>query len=321
MSKLMRSLLFVVMIGILLILGKLYLEPDILANAWKMLVERPGLFLYFVGGYSAAFYLRAAAWHFLLIQENIPFRKLFNYNIISLFLNHLLPSKVGDIAKILLLNRTGVSWERSTASVVYSRLLDMLSLLVILIFCIFLSYRHLLLKWQLALIPAGIAGITAAALLVFTRVRFSRFLKGKLVEIINKLQTALRDVPPKLLGIALVLTLPSWLLETVVLWVAAEAFGLHLTVPAAITVTAFTIMGQVFHFAPGGLGTYESSMSFALALYGVNARLGFSVALMTHGLKFLYSFGAGGLALWLESVGLTELLRCSKPEKGGEGAK
>jgi len=308
MKKAWRILLFMLMVGVFLWLSKLYLDPGTLRQAWKMFLERPELFLYFAGGYSAAFCFRAAAWSFLIREKEVPVCKLFNFNLISLFLNHLLPTKAGEAAKILLLKKEGVPLEGAAASVIYSRLLDMVSLLVILLVCIGISYRYLFWKWQLIVLPAVMLGLAGACLALFTNISLARFGKGKIAELTGKLQAALTDISPQLRGKALLWTIPSWVLETVVLLVVAWAFGLQLSIPAAITVTAFTIMGQVFHFTPGGIGTYESSMSLALGMYGVDPGTGFAVAIMTHGLKFLYSFVAGGIALGLESVALADLL-------------
>ena len=85
-------------------------------------------------------------------------------------------------------------------------------------------------------------------------------------------------------------TLPSWVLEAVVLMVAAQALGIDVSPTTAIAVTAFTILFQVFHVTPGGIGVYEASMTGALYALGVDWQEGLALAVLTHGMKFAYSY-------------------------------
>ena len=66
--------------------------------------------------------------------------------------------------------------------------------------------------------------------------------------------------------------------------------GVELSITAAIAVTAFTILFQAFHVTPGGLGIYEAVMTGALYAHGVSWQEGLALAVVTHGLKFAYSY-------------------------------
>ena len=72
--------------------------------------------------------------------------------------------------------------------------------------------------------------------------------------------------------------------------VAAKALGVELSIAAAVSVTAFTILFQVFHLTPGGIGVYEAVMTGALYVHGVPWEQGLALAVATHGLKFAYSY-------------------------------
>ena len=85
-------------------------------------------------------------------------------------------------------------------------------------------------------------------------------------------------------------TLPNWVLEAAVLIVAAKAVGVEISIPAAIAVTAFTILFQMFHATPGGIGVYEGVMAGALYAHGIPFQEGLALAALTHGLKFAYSY-------------------------------
>ena len=92
------------------------------------------------------------------------------------------------------------------------------------------------------------------------------------------------------IALAVLWTLPSWVLEAAVILVAAEALGVELSITTAVAVTAFTILFQVFHVTPGGIGVYEAVMTGALYAHGVPWEQGLALAVTTHGLKFAYSY-------------------------------
>jgi hypothetical protein len=85
----------------------------------------------------------------------------------------------------------------------------------------------------------------------------------------------------------------SWLLEAVVLLGVSATSGLGLSGLEAIWVNSVTIAGQVFHFTPGGIGNYESIMSFSLVGLGFSWQQAYTVALISHGYKFVFAYLVG----------------------------
>ena len=110
----------------------------------------------------------------------------------------------------------------------------------------------------------------AGAALTLLRYRtFDRFMPELLRDRLVGLRTQLAQISVGRVARATLWTLPSWILEAGVLLVSAQALGAEITVPVAIAVTAFTILFQVFHVTPGGIGVYEASMTGALYAMGV----------------------------------------------------
>ena len=111
------------------------------------------------------------------------------------------------------------------------------------------------------------------------------------------------------------------MLEAGVIIVAAEALGIELSIAAAIAVTAFTILFQVFHVTPGGIGVYEAVMTGALYAHGVPWEQGLALAVATHGLKFAYSYTVA-LGFTLTAAGkLPELNPLGRLRGSSDGAK
>ena len=88
-----------------------------------------------------------------------------------------------------------------------------------------------------------------------------------------------------------------------------------------MAVTAFTILFQVFHVTPGGIGVYEGVMTGALYAHGVPWEQGMALAVTTHGLKFAYSYTVA-LAFTLTAVGkLPELNPLSRIRGDAHGSR
>ena len=85
-------------------------------------------------------------------------------------------------------------------------------------------------------------------------------------------------------------TLSSWALEASVLIAVCNVLGVEMSISAAVAITAFTLLFQIFHIAPGGIGVYEGAMAGALYAYGISFQGALAIAALTHGLKFAYSY-------------------------------
>ena len=69
------------------------------------------------------------------------------------------------------------------------------------------------------------------------------------------------------------------------------------------------VAAQVFQFAPGGLATYESIMSFALVQIEMDWKNAYHIALITHAFKFIFSYMAGAAAFILHPISFKNLKR------------
>ncbi|MXW23893.1 MAG: flippase-like domain-containing protein, partial [Chloroflexi bacterium] len=158
-------------------------------------------------------------------------------------------------------------------------------------------------------VPAVVLAAAAGALFWFRHSTLEWGQSETLNRVWSTARHALRALPPRAVLRAFVLTVPSWLLESVVVYGAAHALGLELSLTAAAAVTAFTILFQVVHLTPGGSGVYEASMTVALQAQGMPGGEALTLAVLTHGLKFAYAFGPGALLGVLAVTGLPTLSR------------
>lgn len=247
--------------------------------------------------YTASFLLKAWAWRVYTsgaLSWSLSVQGLYA----SLFVNHVLPVKAGDLVRAGLAAREPrLGWDGALHSVGALRSLDLLTLGTLAAAGTLLYGVSGAAEGYLRLLAAvAIAVCAAAAVLLLGRRTAVGGFVGKHLTMVRSILAGRRGA-----GV-LVLTAASWILEGSVLYSAARVMGVELSITAAVWVTAMTVAGQVFHFTPGGIGTYESFMTGSLAAVGVPLETAFAVAVATHGFKFIYSYAAGGLLLWRAAV-------------------
>ncbi len=293
-----------------------------LKAALAELRTQPLLLAALVAGYTGSFWLRAVAWR-TLITQRIGIFRLFVAIQAALLANHLLPFKLGELFRPLVAERSGLPLARGATTTAVARMVDLVALVIIAGVVgpvIAVSASDGLWLQGLAL-PAAVVLAGGGILVALRWQRITNWAPGFLRRRLQEFQSQLRQVSAGQVARAALWTLPSWVLEATVLIVAARAIGVELSIPAAVAVTAFTILFQMFHFTPGGVGLYEGVMAGALYTHGVPFQEGFALAVLTHGLKFAYAYTVA-LAFTLTAIRHVPELNPLKRLRGtSDGAK
>ena len=222
----------------------------------------------------------------------------------SLLVNHIAPIKLGELVRPVLAARHDLPLAQAATTTAVARYLDFIVLLLIAaVVGTFVSLSTEGELWSEGIVlPVGVifaCGPILAGLRHFSAFRWLPTVLRTRAEI---LQAELGRLSARRIALAMAWTLPSWALEAGVILVAAKALGIELSIPAAVAVTAFTILLKVFHVTPGGIGLYEAVMTGALYAHGVPWEQGLALSVATHGLKFAYSYTVA-LAFTLTAFG------------------
>ena len=278
-------------VGLTMLLVVYLADWSQLKLALRQLGSHPWLVGIFVLAYTGAFLLRAFAWR-VLLTHRIGLFQLFVSIQAGMLANHLAPVKLGEFVRPLLAARFGLPMAQAAGTTAVARYLDFAALLAIAaVVGTALSLTSGAQLWLEGLtLPAGVILGCGAALIILRQSRWFDWLPAPLRTRLDILRDQLRQVSARQVGHAVLWTLPSWALEAAVVLVAAKALGVELSIAAAVAVTAFTILFQVFHLTPGGIGVYEAVMTGALYAHGVPWEQGLALAVATHGLKFAYSY-------------------------------
>lgn len=263
-----------------------------LAAAWDAAWAAPLATAGVLAVYAGAFGLRAGAWRRLLPE--LPLGHALAGIHLAVAGNHVLPARLGEPLRVAsAVRRAGVPAAAATASTVTLRAGDLagLAALGLVVGGAGVGGPAPLPRWGLVL--AGVPLAAAAAGVWW--LRRQRRAGGARIRLPGP-------------GVVAATT-AAWLLESVVVWHAAQLAGVDLSAAQAVAVTAATVAGQVLALAPAGFGTYEAAGTAALVAVGVDPATGLAIAVVAHALKTVYALAAGAVAAVRPSPGLLGRLR------------
>jgi uncharacterized protein (TIRG00374 family) len=237
--------------------------------------------------------IKTVRWGILLEPlGHVPFRRLNSASAVGFMLLMLLPLRLGELARPLLIARpppgqAGVRIRRSgaMASCVVERIIDGLSVGVLGIVALRLlgasaSGRYAAFARNAALLVAlGFLGLFIALTLAFflrpqalrlTRALVSPLsprLAGRLAESLDAFISALHLGSAPRVAAVLLLTALYWSTAAFALRLLAPAFGMHLGSLMAMTVLAIQVVGVMVPAGPGMIGTTQFFTQVGLSLF------------------------------------------------------
>jgi uncharacterized membrane protein YbhN (UPF0104 family) len=256
-------------------------DLDALGATWRSAASAPAELLAVLAAYGLAFALRALLWS-RVVPSLRPGHALASVHI-SLAGNHLLPLRLGEALRVTSAVRLGgLPVRTATASTVMLRGADLVAALGL----------AALLGPNVAAAVAGSGRWLVLALGAAVWVAGLLWLR-RLAR--SPLGAGLRPST----GLVAAGAAAAWVLESVLVWRAAQWAGLEVGLTDAVVVTAVTIAAQTVAIAPGGLGTYEAAAVGAYVALGAETGDALAAALTAHALTTGYALLGGALALAL----------------------
>lgn len=269
----------------------------------------------------ALLFLKGWRWQLMFLPEyRLPYWSVYTAMCAGYLANNVLPGRAGELIRlILLVSEEPVSAARTLATIVVERLLDILTLLVILVFLLpFVQLPAELVRGAQAL--GILALLAAAAMMVFSfwkdRVlRWAHAILGK-VRFLDRpgIYGALGHLIDGFamlrsrLGLLLIgLSFLGWVGVVLMAWSAAHAVHLQAPLTAIIFAVVVTTVAMLLPSTPGYVGVFHSTAVFALAAFGIPASSAFGFALIWHGINYLTLSGSGLVALWAHGTSLGQV--------------
>lgn len=256
----------------------------------------------------------------------VRFKDTFTALLIGLFVNNVLPARIGELARgYVLSKKTGLSLTYSLSTVLADRFFDLVGLLAITF--LFLPEQALpptvskAIFFLVALLIICIVGM-----ILLSRKRFADGIATKLHRIkrpffskiahrVLEVQENLKRInsPLNLLGFS-VLSIANWLSMTAALYITALSLGVKVNIVHMPFVCALLNMGLTVPSSPGYIGVYQFLLTYLLMVFAVPKSEAFTVSLLFHAMWYIPYNIVGALLLIKENLKFKELQRVREDE-------
>jgi uncharacterized protein (TIRG00374 family) len=277
--------------------------------------------------YLADLCVRTLRWRILLLPvAPLPFRSLFGVIAIGFLVNNVLPARLGEIARAVIVGRRhDVSRSAALATVVVERIFDGIVMLLFLGIAVMLAGGRVASDWVGLLVPVTAAAFGGAAL-VLALLAFApavalglaaRLLapfparaRDAALEVAEKFITGLGVLNDlKLAAGVLATSIVAWLLEAAVYLVVGQAFGLTTEPGAYLLALAIANLGTMIPSSPGYVGTFDALVQRSMALFAVPDAVALAYAFVLHLAIWLPPTLIGFFYLWRYNLNLGRITR------------
>jgi len=293
-------------------------------GVWRSLpLQYPLLFLLMA---LPQFAVRAYRWGLLLrpFKERIPFRSLWNFSLIGFMISYLLPGRLGEVARpVMLAEKEGIKKSQAIATIINERLFDLLTVLVLLLLYLAggtgtpsptlqrLQAAAMLLLPLVLLVFALITLANSAAFFPWTE-RMIRLLARALPApwrekaagfAIHFIKALRLDLGWKGIAAVALCSLLHWLIILLSYWLLMRGFaGMRLSLASVIPFLSVIFVSAAVP-TPGMAGSLDLASKFALVgLFAVEEKTAVAFTILFHFLLLLTPIALGLVALWREGL-------------------
>jgi uncharacterized membrane protein YbhN (UPF0104 family) len=275
---------------------------------------RPAPFIAAVAAVFGTYVVMAYRWRVLLAGV-VTVADAFDFTMIGFVAGLVVPQRLGDVAKVVLLaRRARVSRTMVLGSVVLERLADVIMLLVLAAVFALMVKLPVLLGTGLLVLALVTAGVIAALwsgpalwqrllsparwVLPPTTVTLGEALILKFSAGVN----AIRNGPQS--AAALALTALLWVLSGASMSAYIVAFGLAVPWYAGFLVILLTNLAGILPSSPGSIGVYHYMTVLALTVWTADRTAALAFAIVTHATAMLLILLTGGWSLARQGLSL-----------------
>ncbi|MGE0626630.1 MAG: YbhN family protein [Hyphomicrobiaceae bacterium] len=222
--------------------------------------------------------LRGLRWHLFAreIAPSIGCRENLGYYFTG-FAFLITPAKVGEVVRLWLMKlRHGVPYSRSLSILVLDRMTDLVSLLLFAALGAIAATQHAGAIAAFIVILAAGAALLCVRRFVVTSALVCHRLTGRrwpgLFRFgLGSYRTVRELCRPRVLGLAIGLSIAAWGAQIAGMWLLLDALGLPVDPLFAAFVFSFSVLMGVVPFFPGGVGGAEATMVGLLLLAGMSS--------------------------------------------------
>jgi len=253
------------------------------------------------------------------LGSKMPFKNLFKLNISGYALNVLLPVKIGDVARMLFLKAEGMEGDKAIASVIYIRLLDIISIIMLATPVLFIMTKESIPNWTIISVISCI--LIIVLIFVFLSIgrmqRLFDIIEAKITLKVTKgLLRVGKEVHWNLRNLLfkssvyydMFYSILIWLLEALTCYVVALSLNAQVSPLLIIFGVSMANISKIVPATPGGIGIYEGIIVGIFAIGGIEYNKALVIAIVDHLIKNLFIISIGIPAISTTNLKLTNLL-------------
>ncbi|MCX5815945.1 MAG: lysylphosphatidylglycerol synthase transmembrane domain-containing protein [Proteobacteria bacterium] len=255
---------------------------------------------------------------------NVKFSDTFVSLMIGLFVNNVLPARIGEIVKgYVLSKRRGVSFTYALSTVFIDRIFDLVGLLFIIL--LFFPKHSLPVRVSQAIyILVSLLALCIILIIVFSREKFANVVSEKLHKIkkpvfakfakrIIEIQGNLKRIQSPLnIILFIAIAFLQWLSMSTALYFVTLTLGVKISFIYVPFVCALLNMGLAIPSSPGYIGVYQFLLVYILSIFGVPKHEGFTVSVLFHALWYIPYNLIGFSLLLKEHLKIGEIRKLEK---------
>jgi len=262
--------------------------------------------------------VRALAWRTVIVQAFEPphpsFMLVFSAFSVGLFANAVLPGRIGELARVAVLNRRmrqPGAWARLLGTVFAHRVFDLVAVTALIVYVMLTAHIP---SWAVtSLIAVVVVGIVlfTVAVMGARDDHYAGFEDGlgavrKVVRLARYGLGVMRR--PAAAAFALFFQLLGWTCQLFAVYTAMRAFGIHEPLPAAGLVLVLMNVATIFPLWPGNVGLVQAAVALPLfTYYGVAKANGIAFGFGLQIIEASVGIGVGLLFLAREGLSVAML--------------
>jgi glycosyltransferase 2 family protein len=279
---------------------------------WRWVIAAVGLNLLSVVA-------RSIAWR-IVIQQAVPpprprYGQVFAAFSVGLMANAVLPGRIGELARVAVLNRRMPGrpgmWATLVGTVFAHRLFDVVAVLALITFVLFTAQiPHWAVTSMAAVVAVGIVLLGFAVASAKSHNRSPLDGRGAVRRLVTMARYGLGVMhTPLAAAEAIFFQALGWVFQLLAVWTAMHAFHIYEGVAAAGLVLVLMNVATIFPLWPGNVGLLQAAVALPLVRYGVSYGRAFAFGIGLQAIEASVGVGFGLLFLAREGLSFAMLKR------------
>jgi glycosyltransferase 2 family protein len=267
---------------------------------------------------------RSLAWRTVIHQAVPPphprYRSIFSAFGVGLFGNAVLPGRIGELARVAVLNgkmpRREGQWATLAGTVFAHRVFDLVAVAALVVYV--LSYARVP-SWAVTtFVLVGVSTLVLLAFAVASAHRHHRPVRDELGMVRRLLIMARRGLgvmrAPLPAAVAVTWQCVGWTFQLLAVYAVMRAFNIEEALSAAALVLLLMNVATVFPLWPGNVGLLQAAVALPLVAYGIDYAHGFAFGIGLQAIEMSVGVGVGLVFLAREGLSFAMLRHMDEEE-------